>query len=61
MASFERFEVVRVPFPFTDRQAEKNRPALIMTWTKTARFLDYFKYIFYTLHFPSPQWGEGEM
>jgi len=31
MASFERFEVVRVPFPFTDRQAEKNRPALIVS------------------------------
>ena len=27
MASFERYDVVRVPFPFTDRQAEKNRPA----------------------------------
>jgi len=31
MASFERFNVVRVPFPFTDRQAEKNRPALILS------------------------------
>jgi len=31
MPSFERFEVVRVPFPFTDRQAEKNRPALIVS------------------------------
>ena len=31
MASFERFDVVRVPFPFTDRQAEKNRPALVMS------------------------------
>lgn len=31
MASFERFDVVRVPFPFTDRQAEKNRPALIIS------------------------------
>jgi mRNA interferase MazF len=31
MASFERFEVVRVPFPFTDRQAEKIRPALIVS------------------------------
>jgi len=31
MASFERFDVVRVPFPFTDRQAEKHRPALIIS------------------------------
>jgi len=31
MASFERFDVVRVPFPFADRQAEKNRPALVVS------------------------------
>ena len=31
MPGFERFQVVRVPFPFTDRQAEKNRPALIVS------------------------------
>ncbi|HEX8009384.1 MAG TPA: type II toxin-antitoxin system PemK/MazF family toxin [Casimicrobiaceae bacterium] len=31
MASFERFDVVRVPFPFTDRQAEKHRPALVIS------------------------------
>jgi mRNA-degrading endonuclease toxin of MazEF toxin-antitoxin module len=31
MASFERFDVLRVPFPFTDRQAEKNRPAVILS------------------------------
>jgi mRNA interferase MazF len=31
MASFERYDVVRVPFPFTDRQAEKNRPALVIS------------------------------
>lgn len=31
MASFERFDVVRVPFPFTDRQADKNRPALVVS------------------------------
>ena len=29
--SFERFAVVRVPFPFTDRNAAKNRPALILS------------------------------
>jgi mRNA interferase MazF len=29
--SFERFTVVRVPFPFTDRNANKNRPALALS------------------------------
>jgi mRNA interferase MazF len=29
--SFERFAVVRVPFPFTDRTAAKNRPALVLS------------------------------
>lgn len=28
---FERFAVVRVPFPFTDRAATKNRPALVLS------------------------------
>lgn len=28
---FERFAVVRVPFPFTDRVASKNRPALVLS------------------------------
>jgi mRNA interferase MazF len=28
---FERFAVVRVPFPFTDRSATKNRPALVLS------------------------------
>lgn len=31
MATFERFAVVRVPFPFTDRNASKNRPALVLS------------------------------
>lgn len=31
MGSYERFDVVRVPFPFTDRAAEKNRPALVVS------------------------------
>lgn len=29
--TFERFAVVRVPFPFTDRDAAKNRPALVLS------------------------------
>ena len=29
--TFERFDVVRVPFPFTDRQANRNRPALVLS------------------------------
>ncbi len=29
--SFESFEVVVVPFPFTDRRAAKRRPALIVS------------------------------
>jgi mRNA interferase MazF len=28
---FERFAVVRVPFPFTDREATRNRPALVLS------------------------------
>ena len=28
---FEAFDVVRVPFPFTDRAATKNRPALVLS------------------------------
>jgi mRNA interferase MazF len=31
MAIYRRHDVVRVPFPFTDRTAEKNRPALILS------------------------------
>ena len=29
--TFDQFDVVRVPFPFTDRDATKNRPALVMS------------------------------
>lgn len=29
--TFERFTVVRVPFPFTARNASKNRPALVLS------------------------------
>jgi mRNA interferase MazF len=29
--AFERYAVVRVPFPFTDRAATKNRPALVLS------------------------------
>ena len=28
---FERFAVLRVPFPFADRQASKHRPALVLS------------------------------
>jgi mRNA interferase MazF len=31
VSAFERFAVVRVPFPFTDRQAQKRRPALVLS------------------------------
>ena len=31
MSAFESFAVVRVPFPFTDRQAQKRRPALVLS------------------------------
>ncbi len=29
--SYEPFSVLRVPFPFTDRAAAKNRPALVLS------------------------------
>jgi len=29
--TFDRFAVVRVPFPFTDPNAAKNRPALVLS------------------------------
>jgi mRNA interferase MazF len=31
MATFSRYDVVRVPFPFIDRRAEKVRPALVLS------------------------------
>jgi len=31
MSAIEPFAVVRVPFPFTDRQAQKRRPALVLS------------------------------
>lgn len=36
--TFERFTVVRVPFPFTDSNASKNRPALVLS-DSTPRFV----------------------
>lgn len=32
---FERYTVVRVPFPFTDRNTTKNRPALVLSDAQT--------------------------
>lgn len=29
--SYERWQVVRMPFPFTDRAASRNRPALVLS------------------------------
>ncbi len=29
--TFERFSIVRVPFPFNDRNATKNRPAIVLS------------------------------
>jgi mRNA interferase MazF len=29
--TFDRYAVVRVPFPFTDRTGSKNRPALVLS------------------------------
>ncbi len=29
--NFERYTVVRVPFPFTDRDTSKNRPAVVLS------------------------------
>lgn len=29
--AYDRFDVVRVPFPFTDRTATRNRPALVVS------------------------------
>lgn len=32
--TYRQFEVVRVPFPFTDRNSVKNRPALVISASK---------------------------
>ncbi len=29
--TYERYDIVKVPFPFTDRQASKTRPALVLS------------------------------
>lgn len=33
--SFDRFTVVRVPFPFSDRSSVKNRPAVVLSDSTT--------------------------
>ncbi|MCS6995832.1 MAG: type II toxin-antitoxin system PemK/MazF family toxin [Casimicrobiaceae bacterium] len=33
--TFDRGDVIRVPFPFTDRAAAKNRPALVLSGRDT--------------------------
>lgn len=35
IVTYNRYDIVKVPFPFTDRQASKNRPALILSDGKT--------------------------
>lgn len=38
---FEQFDVVRVPFPFTDRTATKNRPALVFSQSVFSNAADH--------------------
>ncbi|WP_221901377.1 type II toxin-antitoxin system PemK/MazF family toxin [Bathymodiolus platifrons methanotrophic gill symbiont] len=33
--TYKQFDIVKVPFPFTDKLASKNRPALIISSTKS--------------------------
>ncbi len=33
--TYDRYDVVKVPFPFTDRKAQKYRPALIISSAKS--------------------------
>ena len=35
IVTYNAFDIVRVPFPFTDRQATKNRPALVLSNAKS--------------------------
>ncbi|MDH5552539.1 MAG: type II toxin-antitoxin system PemK/MazF family toxin [Nitrosomonas sp.] len=34
IATYNRYDIVKVPFPFTERQANKHRPSLIISSSK---------------------------
>lgn len=42
MPTFEQGEVVRVPFPYTDRETRQHRPALVVSRAGLARTSSFF-------------------
>jgi len=36
---YDKFDVVKVPFPFTDKETVKRRPALVISESKYQLFL----------------------